>query len=67
MSTGASPKIEEFDIEVDYESAAIVAPPAPPAAPRLVILIPEEYHWGVDHHTNRPGVRILAWPKGGRR
>ena len=68
MNSGAKPKNEEFDVEVDYESVASAAPPPrPPAAPRLVLEIPAEYAWGVDYHTNRPGVRVLCWPKEDRR
>ena len=66
MNSGAAPKIEEFEISVDDESASMPVSPEPPAAPRLVLLVPREYTWKVDLDSNQPGTAIAFFLKGGR-
>lgn len=67
MSTGAAPKIiEEFDISLEDGSASTIVPPEPPAAPRLVLLVPREYTWRVDVDGYKPGTAIEFFLKGGR-
>jgi hypothetical protein len=65
MSIGASTKIEELEISVEDGSGALLDPPAPPAAPKLVVLVPREYEWKLDFESNHPGLRIECWRKDG--
>lgn len=67
MNTGAAPKIiEEFDILLEDGSASGIVPPEPPAAPRLVLLVPREYTWKVDVESFKLGTAIEFFLKGGR-
>jgi len=66
VNSGASPKIEEFDINLEDGSASMPVSPEPLAAPRLVLLVPREYTWKVDLDSNRPGTAIAFFLKGGR-
>jgi hypothetical protein len=65
VNSGAAPKIEEFDINLEDEAASMPVSPEPPAAPRLVVLVPREYTWKVDRDSNRPGTAIAFFLKGG--
>ena len=65
MSIGAISKIEEFEISVEDGSETLLVPPAPPAAPKLVVLVPQEYEWKLDFESNHPGLRIECWRKDG--
>lgn len=65
MIIGAISKIEEFEISVEDGSASLMDPPAPPAAPKLVVLVPKEYEWKLDFESNHPGLRIECWRKDG--
>jgi hypothetical protein len=65
MSIGASSKIEEFEISVEDGSEGLLVPPSPPAAPKLVVLVPREYEWKLDFESNHPGLRIECWRKDG--
>lgn len=66
MNTGAAPKIEEFEISLEDGSGPRTVTPEPPAAPRLVLLVPREYTWRVDIDSHRPGTAIEFFLKGGR-
>jgi hypothetical protein len=66
VNIGAAPKIEEFEISLEDGSASMPVSPEPPAAPRLVLLVPREYTWKVDLDSNRPGTTIAFFLKGGR-
>jgi len=66
VNSGAAPKIEEFEINLEDGSASTPASSEPPTAPRLVLLVPREYTWKVDLDSNRPGTAIAFFLKGGR-
>jgi hypothetical protein len=66
VNSGAAPKIDEFEIHLEDESASLPVSPEPPAAPRLVLLVPREYTWKVDLDSNRPGTAIAFFLKGGQ-
>lgn len=58
-------RTEEFDISVEDGSEAMLVPPAPPTAPKLVVLIPGGYEWKLDFESNHPGLLIECWRKDG--
>ena len=66
MNSGETPKIGEFEIHLEDESALTLVAPEPPTAPRLVLQVPREYTWKVDLDSNRPGTAIAFFLKGGR-
>ena len=66
MNIGTISKTEEFDISIEDGSEAMFVPPVPPAAPKLVVLVPKEYEWNLDFESNHPGLRIECWRKDGR-
>jgi hypothetical protein len=64
VNSGAVPKIGEFEeFDIPLEDGSATSPPEPPAAPSLVVLVPREYTWKVDVHSNRPGTRIEFFRK----